>query len=94
MFKGQLGLTPEVSSVLNSPRADGDGGGHVHRGPDHLDVTFILVPVGAASHLKAAWTQRDREQDLIVTCIHIQSFSRLTSESEVNQHMELLLILQ
>ena len=63
-FKGQLGLTPELSSVRIPSQADLDGGGHVHRGPDPLDVTFHLVLVGAAGHPKAAWTQRDGEQTL------------------------------
>jgi hypothetical protein len=64
LFKGQLRLTPELSSVLVPSQADRDGGGHVHRGPDPLDVTFHLVLVGAAGHPKAAWTQRDGEQTL------------------------------
>ena len=50
LLQGQLGLTTELSSVLLLPQADRDGGGHVHRGPDHLGVTVHLVLVWAAGH--------------------------------------------
>ena len=75
LLQGQLGLTTELSSVLILPQADLDGGGHVHRGPDHLGVTVHLVLVWAASHREAAWTQRETGNRPHIDYAH--TFSRL-----------------
>ena len=82
LLQGQLGLTTELSSVLILPQADLDGGGHVHRGPDHLGVTVHLVLVLAAGHSEADWTQRDREQTSYRLCTHIQPWFQQTGSSK------------